>query len=100
MATTLKRQTVERFPEGATQEEKSTFAKNLIAALERIEVGPGDGFEVLPTGALDDELARLEEELEEAQAEASDVKELEEWIADVERGIMTFPELLEKVRTW
>jgi uncharacterized protein YgfB (UPF0149 family) len=49
---------------------------------------------------LEEKVENLENDLADAQSEARDTEELREWIEDVERGILTFPELLQKVREW
>lgn len=96
---------VERFPEGADQERKAKFAKDLIEALDKAGVKPGDDFYVMPTRHLDEihddcetKAQDLEQRLSNAEADADEYRSLAEAVEDYDRGILTKPELLEKAR--
>lgn len=93
-------ETVERFPEGADAERKQKFAKDLIEALDRVGVKPGENFSVMTEDALDkqreefeDKLQRADERVMEAEAEAEEARSLRELIEDMSRGVRTVDEL-------
>lgn len=98
-------ETVTRFPEGADQNVKAQFAKDLVAALEKCEVKPGQAFEVMSSKSLGDlerdheaTVKALDEELEVAKGRGDDYSSLVELVTDVQRGIRTVDELYEYVR--
>lgn len=92
------RETITRFPKGATQDVKAEFAKWLITALDGIGVEPGDHFYV----ARVDHVDGLEVEAVTQSGAAEDARriigEIEEALEDHERGILTLEELHQKVQ--
>lgn len=97
-------ETVERFPQGAGQEVKAGFAKDLMAALDKVNVKPGDDFYVMPSDELDklkegydDEVSKLRDRVHDAEHATDELRALEEAVEDFARGIVTKEELLEKV---
>lgn len=100
----LKMETVQRFQDGANADRKQQFAKDLIEALDRAEVKPGQMFSVMAEGALDKLNADWEEKLvnateaaEEHQAAADELQSLQALIEDWDRGIRTREELLDAI---
>lgn len=99
-------ETVERFPAGAGPEVKAGFAKDLMAALDKVNVKPGDEFYVMPSTELDnlkegydDEVSKLRDRVYDGERAVDDLNALEEAVEDFDRGILTKDELLKKVRT-
>lgn len=88
---------IKRFEVNASQEAKAEFARELVRALDNLEVDPGEEFVV--TTAL--HVQHMEEEIKKAEEETAEWKvdqgDLEELVADYRRGILDLPELLDKL---
>lgn len=94
-------QEVDRFPEGATPEQKAEFAKSLVKAMDDAKVKPGEAFYVMSEETMqriDNDAESAVERVDELESEVQDSTALREAVEDWDRGILTNDELLDKAR--
>jgi hypothetical protein len=92
---------IERFPADADHERRQKFARELVQALDKADIKPGQSFVVTTEDAcseMENEVNARDEQIAHLEFREDGYDGLVQAVEDWERGIITKDELLEKAR--